>query len=173
MTAGVFAAAALLAGCQSTVDGNPQGNGGNPTEPSFPTSQPSRTTTTTPSPTPSPTTTAPPTAEALPPQNGYVFITTKSGQTRCQISATEVGCEAPFTNPPTVGGVPANGVRLTAGGQVEWISGNLGDIPVVTIDYRTYSAVGWTIVATEDGTRFTNDATRHGMSVAIQGVEVF
>jgi hypothetical protein len=174
MTAGVIAAGALLAGCQSTVDGNPQGNGGNPTEPSFPTSQPSRTTPTTPSPTPTHSTPAPPpAAEALPPQNGYVFITTKSGQTRCQISATEVDCEAPFTNPPTVNGAPANGVRLTAGGQVEWISGNLGDIPVVTIDYRSYSAVGWTIVATEDGTRFTNDGTGHGMSVAIQGVQVF
>jgi hypothetical protein len=172
-TAGVLAVGLLLAGCQSTVDGNPRGNGPSPTEPSFPTSQPSRTTPTTPSPTPSGTTAAPPAAEALAPQNGYVFIATKSGQTRCQISATEVDCEAPFTNPPTVNGAPANGVRLTAGGQVEWMSGNLGDIPVVTIDYRSYSAVGWTIVATEDGTRFTNDGTGHGMSVAIQGVQVF
>ncbi|MET0474309.1 MAG: hypothetical protein ABW001_06670 [Mycobacterium sp.] len=166
----VLATGALVVGCQSTVDGNPQGN---PTEPSFPTSQPTRTTPTTPLPTPTRTAAAPPPAEALLPQNGYVFVTTKSGQTRCQLNATEVDCEAPFTNPPTVDGVPANGVRLTAGGQIEWISGNLGDIPVVTIDYRTYSAVGWTIVATADGTRFTNDATRHGMSVAIQRVEVF
>jgi hypothetical protein len=167
------AAGVLVAGCQSTVDGNPEGNGGNPTEPTFPTSQPTRTTPT-PSPTPSRTATAaPPTAEALPPQNGYVFIATKSGQTRCQINATEVDCEAPFTNPPMVDGVPANGVRLTAAGQVQWISGNLGDIPVVTIDYRTYSAQGWTIVATEDGTRFTNDGTGRGMSVAIQGVQTF
>ncbi|MGH3638188.1 MAG: hypothetical protein ACRDUX_04070 [Mycobacterium sp.] len=173
LAVGVLAAGVLLAGCQSTVTGNPQGNGGNPTEPSFPTSQPSRATPTHTSPTPSRTAAPPPAAQALPPQNGYVFITTKSGQTRCQISATEVGCEAPFTNPPTVNGVPANGVSLTAGGQVEWISGNLGDIPVVTIDYRTYSALGWTIVATEDGTRFTNDGTKHGMFVAIQGVKVF
>jgi hypothetical protein len=173
LAVGVLAAGALLVGCQSTVDGNPQGNAGNPTEPSFPTSQPSRTTPTRTSPTPSRSATPPPAAEALPPQNGYVFITTKSGQTRCQINATEVGCEAPFTNPPTVSGVPANGVRLTASGQLEWISGNLGDIPVVTIDYRTYSALGWTIVSTKDGTRFTNDGTGHGMFVAIQGVEVF
>lgn len=169
---------ALLSGCQSTVDGNPQGNGGNPTEPSFPTSQPSRTTpapstTQPPISSPSPTAAPPPTAEALPPQNGYVFVTTKSGQTRCQVSTTEVGCEAPFTDAPTVDGAPANGVRMTAGGQLTWILGNLGDIPVVTMDYRTYAAVGWTIVATEDGTRFTNDGTRHGMFVAIQGVEAF
>jgi hypothetical protein len=171
MAVGGLAAAALLAGCQSTTVGAPQGNGGNPTEPTLPTSQPSRTSPT-PSPSPSPTPSPPP-AQALPPQNGYVFITTKSGQTRCQLSATEVDCEAPFTNAPVVDGVPANGVRVTASGQLGWVSGNLGDIPVVTIDYRTYSAVGWTIVASEDGTRFTNDATRHGMFVAIAKVEAF
>ncbi len=176
---GVFAMGALLAGCQSTVEGNPQGNGPNLTEPTFPTSRPSRS-----SPTPTPTTPnprppsstaslAPPSAEALPPQNGYVFIETKSGQTRCQISASEVDCEAQFANAPVVDGLPANGVRVTAPGQLSWVSGNLGDIPVVTIDYRTYSAQGWTIVATEAGTRFTNDATGHGGFVAIQKVEVF
>jgi hypothetical protein len=174
MAVSVLAAGALLAGCQSTVDGNPQGNGGNPTEPSFPTSQPSRTPpSTTKTPTPSPTAAPPPAAEALPPENGYVFIETKSGQTRCQISAPEVACEAPFTNAPVVNGLPANGVRVTASGRQEWVSGNLGDIPVVTVDYRTYAAEGWTIVAGKDGTRFTNDATRHGMFVAIEGVEVF
>ena len=179
---GALLAGALLGGCQSTVNGNPQGSGANPTEPAFPTSQPSRTTSAPPTTSPptqpsvpssSPAATAPPTAEALPPQDGYVFVTTKSGQTRCQVSTTDVGCEAPFTNAPAVDGAPANGVRMTAGGQLKWILGNLGDIPVVTMDYRTYSAVGWTIVASEDGTRFTNDATRHGMLVAIQGVEAF
>jgi hypothetical protein len=70
-------------------------------------------------------------------------------------------------------GMPANGVRLTADGTLRWIVGNLGDIPVVTLDYRTYQAVGWTIVAGEDGTRFTNDATRHGMVVATSGVQSF
>jgi hypothetical protein len=102
-----------------------------------------------------------------------VFIETKSGQTRCQISAASVGCEAQFTNAPQVDGSPANGVEVTADGQLRWIVGNLGDIPVVPIDYRTYSAEGWTIVAAEDGTRFTNDATRHGAFVALQGVSAF
>jgi hypothetical protein len=111
--------------------------------------------------------------QTLPPQNGYVFIATKSGKTRCQISATNVGCEAQFANAPQVDGSTASGVEVTADGQLRWILGNLGDIPVVTIDYRTYSAQGWTIVATEDGTRFTNDSTRHGAYIAIQGVEAF
>ena len=70
-------------------------------------------------------------------------------------------------------GVRANGVNLSADGTVRWIVGNLGDIPVVTIDYRTYSAVGWTIEATSDGTRFTNQRTRHGMFVSIEKVETF
>ncbi|BBZ26400.1 hypothetical protein MMAD_06950 [Mycolicibacterium madagascariense] len=170
-----IAVGALLAGCQSTVPGNPQGSGANPAEPSVPTSQPTRTTPSTPPPSPpsSPSATAAPPRQTLAPQNGYVFIATRSGQTRCQISSTNVGCEAPFSNAPQVDGEPANGVEVTADGHLRWILGNLGDIPVVTIDYSTYSAQGWTIVATEDGTRFTNDATHHGMSVATQGAEAF
>jgi hypothetical protein len=168
-----LAVGALLSGCQTTVPGSPQPNAQNPTEPTFPTPRPSLSSPT-PSPSPTPSATAAPApGETLAPQNGYVFITTKSGQTRCQISATSVGCEAPFTNPPVVDGSPANGVSVTAGGQLRWIVGNLGDIPVVPIDYRTYAAVGWTIVATEDGTRFTNDSTHHGAFIAIQKVEAF
>jgi len=69
--------------------------------------------------------------------------------------------------------VPANGVEVTSGGALRWISGNLGAIPTTTIDYATYHAVGWTIEASASGTRFTNDATGHGMSVATEGVEAF
>jgi hypothetical protein len=178
ITACTLAAGAILVGCQSTVTGHPQQNAGSPTEPSFPTSRPSRSSTPPPtSPARPPTTsrpsTGPPGGEVLVPQNGYVFIETKSGKTRCQISAEEVDCESAFTNAPAVNGVPANGIRLTAGGQVQWIVGNLGDIPVETIDYRTYSAEGWTIVADADGTRFTNDRTGHGMFLSVSGVEVF
>jgi hypothetical protein len=109
----------------------------------------------------------------LPAENGYVFIETKSGKTRCQLNEEEIGCEAQFANSPVLDGGHANGVRLTANGQVSWLIGNLGDIPVVTLDYRTYSAVGWTIDASEDGTRFTNDRTRRGMTVSVDGVQAF
>jgi hypothetical protein len=166
ITACVLAAGTLLMGCQSTITGNPRPSTGSPTEPSFPTTRPTSTVT------PRPTA-APPSGEVLPPQNGYVFIETKSGKTRCQINEAEVGCESAFTNAPVVNGERANGIRLTADGQVEWIVGNLGDIPVQTLDYRTYSAEGWTIVAGEDGTRFTNDGTGHGMFLSVSGVEVF
>ena len=114
-----------------------------------------------------------PCSATLVPQDGWVFIETKSRKTRCQINAADVDCEAPFTNPPTVGGSPANGLRLGADGHVEWIVGNLGDIPVVTIGYQTYTAEGWTIVATEAGTRFTNSRTSHGMFLSLEKVEFY
>ena len=168
----MLAAAALLSGCQSNIEGNPVLGSPSLTEPTFPTSRPSRPTAAPPS-TLTPTRQPTPGAEVLPPENGYVFIETKSGKTRCQLSSDEVGCESQFTNSPVMNGMHANGVRLSANGEVTWLVGNLGDIPVVTLDYRTYSAVGWTIDAGEDGTRFTNDQTGHGMTVSVDGVQAF
>lgn len=171
----LLAAGATAAGCSTTVDGAATcpgcGSGG---EPNFPTSRPtvsppSTATTTEPAPaTPSPG------GDTLPPSSGgFVFIATKSGQTRCQISADKVGCESNFTNSPVVDGEPANGVEVTAAGSMRWITGNLGDIPTTTIDYATYHAVGWTIEASDKGTRFTNDGTGHGMFVSTDEVDVF
>ena len=171
-----LAACALLAGCQSGTQGTPVTSSGSPTEPSFPTSRPStsRPTAAPPTKTAPSRPVSPPAAEVLPPdESGYVFIETKSGQTRCQLDEQSVGCEAPFTNTPIQDGVRANGVNLSADGNVQWIVGNIGDIPAVTIDYRTYSAVGWTVDATSDGTRFTNQRTKHGMFVSIEKVETF
>ncbi|HXO53975.1 MAG TPA: hypothetical protein VN888_23785 [Mycobacterium sp.] len=171
----VLALGAVSTGCQTSTPGTAVTSPKSPTEPNFPTSRPTRPTAAPPTTgTPPPTSTsAAPGAEVLPPENGYVFIETKSGKTRCQLNEEEVGCEAQFTNSPVLDGTRANGVRLTANGEVSWLVGNLGDIPVVTLDYRTYSAVGWTIDASEGGTRFTNDRTRHGMVVAIDGVQAF
>jgi hypothetical protein len=186
LLAALLAGAALVAGCSNFIDGKPVATptttpGTGPTEPTFPT--PSRTTDippTTPSSAPptTPTTSASPTPPAgaiplKPDQNGYVFIETKSGVTRCQISKDSVGCEAPFTNSPLQDGEHANGVSITATGSVQWVLGNLGAIPTVTIDYKTYAAQGWTISANVDGTRFTNNNTRHGMFVSIQKVNTF
>lgn len=179
VAAGVLAVSALLSGCQSVIDGRPVSSPDSFAEPSFPTPRPTRSPNAAPPPktiTPSPpgtATGAPPGAETLTPENGYVFIETKSGQTRCQISRSEVGCEAQFTNSPIIDGLPANGVRVTAGGQLKWVLGNLGDIPAKTLDYRTYTAEGWTIEASSSVTRFTNHRTGHGMSVAVEGVQAF
>ncbi|WP_208300526.1 hypothetical protein [Mycobacterium sp. DL592] len=164
-------AGAAAAGCSSTTDGAATCPGCGPGgEPNFPTSRPTIA--------PPTTTTAPsgpsPGGETLAPSSsGYVYIETKSGQTRCQINSATVGCESNFTNPPVINNEPANGVEVSAQGSVRWISGNLGAIPTTTLDYSTYRAVGWTIDASSSGTRFTNDATGHGMFISTEGVEVF
>ncbi|MGH3633585.1 hypothetical protein [Mycobacterium sp.] len=165
-TGGWLLAVLLVAGCSSTVDGNPVASpGAKPSVPP-PTAKPPQPGT--------PRPTGPAGAIPLPPDDkGYVFIETKSGQTRCQIGTGSVGCEAEFTNSPIKDGEHANGVSVSADGTVEWILGNLGDIPTVTIDYRTYDAEGWTIAASENGTRFTNSRTGHGMFVSIEHVETF
>lgn len=169
-----LAIGALASGCQTVVPGRPVAQRVSPTEPSFPTTRPRPTAPVPGTLNPTPSNASPaPGGEELEPQNGYVFIQTKSGQTRCQLSEEEVGCEAQFVNSPTIDGQPANGVRLSPDGEVSWVLGNLGDIPAVTLDYRTYSAVGWTIDAAPDGTRFTNDSTGHGMVIAVEGVQTF
>ena len=185
LLAAVLAGPTLASGCSSIIEGKPvAGPGTGPTEPTFPTPQPSSRV---PAPSGWPGLTAgpgpglcswsraaPAGAIPLPPdQNGYVFIETKSGLTRCQINKETVGCEAAFTNSPLQDGEHANGVSITSGGSVQWVLGNLGAIPTVTIDYKTYRAQGWTINATSEGTRFTNDHTGHGMFVSIEKVNTF
>jgi len=184
LLAALLAVPTLASGCSSLIEGKPVATPGTgPTEPTFPTPRPGTTVPapSTPGPSPGPAPSSPPaspTAPAgaipLPPdQNGYVFIETKSGMTRCQINKETVGCEAPFTNSPLQDGEHANGVSISSGGSVQWVLGNLGAIPTVTIDYKTYAAQGWTINATAEGTRFTNDRTRHGMFGSIDKVNTF
>jgi hypothetical protein len=176
LLAGTLIAAALVSGCSSTIHGKPVASvpGTEATEPSYPKTRPSAPSPATPSKPAPPGPTLPGGAISLPPdQNGYVFIETKSGQARCQIDADNVGCQAPFTNSPIQDGEHANGINITASGSVQWVLGNIGDMPAVTIDYRTYHAAGWTIAANEDGTRFTNDRTGHGMFVSIEHVDTY
>jgi hypothetical protein len=171
--AAASAAVALLAGCGSTT-------GGKPTPSTSATSSVSTSpsaTATSPravplNPTPKGVA-APPAAQVLAPQNGYVFIATKSGKTRCQVNTTQVGCESEFANAPQIDGETAHGVRVTNDGKLSWVPGNLGDIPTVTIDYQTYSAMGWIIAASADGTRFTNQTSGHGMFISTSGAQEF
>lgn len=180
--AALLATAVLTAGCGSTVDGVATCPGcGSGTEPDFPTTRPSLPSTseaptaTSSAPRPTPTTPERPAgAETLPPNaNGYVYIETRSGKTRCQISADNVGCESDFSDAPAVEGQPATGVEVSSGGSHRWVLGNLGAMPTTTIGYATYSAVGWTIVADSTGTTFTNDSTGHGMFVSTDRVDFF
>ena len=170
----------MTAGCGSTVDGVATCPGcGSGTEPDFPTTRPSPPPNSEPPTTtsgkPSPTTSERPAGgETLPPNdNGYVYIETTSGKTRCQLSADTVGCESDFSDAPVVDGQPATGVEVSASGSNRWVLGNLGAMPTTTIDYATYSAVGWTIVADSTGTTFTNDSTGHGMFVSTDRVDFF
>jgi hypothetical protein len=165
---GLLMAAALMSGCSSIIHGKPVASPRvEATKPSSSKAMPSPTTA-------PPRSTPPSGAVPLPPnQNGYVFIETKSGQTRCRINAKSVGCQAQFTNSPLQEGEHANGVSITASGSVHWVLGNIGDFDAVTIDYRTYDAEGWTIAASEDGTRFTNEHTTHGMYVSIEKVDTY
>lgn len=174
-------AAAGLISCSSTIGGRAVCPGcGTVAEPNFPTPAPTVSTPTTPTTPESSTATAAPApgpgsgGQTLPTDDaGMVYIETKSGKTRCQLSSDSVGCESEFENSPEIDGEPANGVKVTAGGDLTWVVGNLGNIPTVTLDYATYDAAGWTITADPGGTRFTNDATGHGMFVATEGVDSF
>ncbi|MEO3759783.1 hypothetical protein ABGB19_16035 [Mycobacterium sp. B14F4] len=114
---------------------------------------------------------APPRVTALQPNGGYVYIITKSGKTRCQITTIEVDCQAPFTNTPFVEDMRANGIRFMSDGSYDWVVGDLGDIPVVTLDYGTYRALSWTVEASSVGTRFTHGGTGHSLFVSIDRVE--
>ena len=172
ITATWLVTAVLAGGCSSTVDGAATCPGcGIGSEPDFPTSRP----TTAPPAIAPPSGPQPPAgAETLAPNaNGYVYIETSSGKTRCQISAGTVGCESEFTDSPVIDGERATGVEVSAGGSNRWVVGNLGAMPTTTIDYATYSAVGWIIEAASSGTRFTNAGTGHGMFVSTEGVEFF
>src|ERR1700722_18989525 len=174
LLAGLVLSAALIGGCSSLIHGKAVSSAGaGATEPSFPKAEPSI-------PTPAPSRATPPSATPpagaipLPPDgSGHVFIETKSGQTRCQIDSDSVGCEAQFTNSPMQDGERANGVNITASGDGQWVLGTPGATPTVPIDYKTYDAAGWTIAASESGTRFTNEHTGHGMFVSIEKVDTF
>ena len=171
---------AVLAGCSSTVDGVAICPGcGTDAEPAFPTTRPGTSAPPTPptsaSSVPAPSTPQRPSSgQTLAPNaNGYVYIETKSGVTRCQISAETVGCESQFTDSPVIDGEPATGVEVSASGSNRWVLGNLGAMPTTAIGYDTYVAVGWTIVADSTGTTFTNDDSGHGMFISTERVEFF
>ena len=59
-----------------------------------------------------------------------------------------------------------------------WKDGNIGGggMPQndMVLNYgQTYQIQGWTVLPSSDGTRFTNDATGHGMFVSIENVAPF
>jgi hypothetical protein len=123
-------------------------------------------------------TTTPPASPGIPlPPNeqGYVRVQTKSGSTSCSINAEVVACRTNANNWPIMpDGQHYHVASVNADGEFHWVNADLGLLEgKVTIDYQTYSAQGWTIVASPDGTKFINDRTGHGMSVNAQNVTPF
>lgn len=73
-------------------------------------------------------------------------------------------------------GTQMNLAVVRPNGALTW---DIGNIPGsdqalasdIVLDYgQTYHINGWTILPTFDGTRFTSDATGHGMFVSIDNV---
>jgi hypothetical protein len=68
---------------------------------------------------------------------------------------------------------------VTSGGAFKWDDGNIPGTTQamandVVLNYgQTYHLQGWTINPGEDGTRFSNDGTGHGMFVSIDNVSSF
>lgn len=127
------------------------------------------------------------------------YVRTESGKVRCDVQADKVGCQylpgfpqAPVDPPPPCPPPPGTYLRcggegfhwdianVTAGGAFSWMNGNLAaggsasPQKDVVLNYgQTYHLQGWTISPNDDGTRFTNDGTGHGMFVSIENVAPF
>jgi hypothetical protein len=123
-------------------------------------------------------TSAPPAPPAIPlPPNdqGYVRVEAKSESLRCSITSELVACQTAADNwPPKPDGRRFHTVSVNADGDFRWVEADLGALAGrVTLDDKTYTAQGWTVTVGEDGMRFANDRTGHGMSVSDQRVEPF
>lgn len=142
-------------------------------------------------------------ASASPAQaESSTYVRTTSGKVRCMVSANGEGtggqapaviCEAsgpmnpPFDQWDNVGFLqaPMNGYGSHFHGAVIDSAGNFSfqDGANIGAGYperdlilgygQTYHLNGWTIQAGSDGTRFSNDATGHGMFVSIENVTSF
>ncbi|CAM3961313.1 hypothetical protein TSST111916_15930 [Tsukamurella strandjordii] len=163
------AGTAVLAGCSTTVSGDAQPGPNTPRTETV-TVRPS---TSTPAPSSS-RAKAPPIA--IPDNgNGFTFMQTKSGKARCRVSTTGAGCQLEFDKPgpKTESGDRANGVNVGRDGTLTYVLGDIGVANPATLEYATYTARGWTIEASFEGTRFTNNGTGHGMFVSTGGARAF
>jgi hypothetical protein len=126
------------------------------------------------------------------------YVRTESGRVRCVVQLDEVACEAsglgskgflqaPISLPesecryaPCPGGIHQDLAEIKASGAFRWEDGNIGGVGPdwaqtdTVLSYgQKYHILGWTILPTSDGTRFTNDGTGHGMFVSIENVYSF
>jgi hypothetical protein len=101
-------------------------------------------------------------------------VNTKTPPMLCEIGSDDaipgigpnVACQGGFAQAPD----DDDQAYVTASGQFSYRSANIGvgekDAPFDTlVPGRTYQIQGWTIEASDDGIRFTNDGTGHGMFI--------
>lgn len=127
--------------------------------------------------------------------NAETYFKTQSGKVRCftssydgKIGGAAAVCEtyADETRgsfpqgPPNYergNGARSNIVAVNDKGQLHWYLGDIAGssaIHDIVMSYgQTYHADGWTLAASSDGTRISNDATGHGMFVSIENVYGF
>jgi hypothetical protein len=112
----------------------------------------------------------------------FQYVRTETAAVRCVMSAAHVACERAsidgFPGAPKSQSGPGNWnvAGVDAGGAFEWGEGNIGGVDAgeVTLTYgQSYHFKGWTVDPSFDGTRFTNDASGHGMFVSIDRVSPF
>src|SRR6201995_1187360 len=101
-------------------------------------------------------------------------VNTQTPQMLCEIGSDDatpgigpnVTCQGSFVQAPA----GDDQAFVTASGQFSYRSANLGvgynHAPFDTlVPDQTYHIEGWTVVAGDDGIRFTNDGTGHGMFI--------
>lgn len=111
----------------------------------------------------------------------YQYVRTVSGAVRCMVSQAEVVCERTsiegFPQAPSTPGGHFILAHVTSTGSFNWNDGNIGNPHPeqdIVLGYgQTYRLIGWTVLPSSDGTRFTNDGTGHGMFVSIDNVSAF
>jgi hypothetical protein len=100
----------------------------------------------------------------------FVPVSGRSASIRCIIKLSDVLCELP----QRIAG-KGNGIMVRAAdGSSGWGTGNMGLQTFQNLDYATvYGALGWTVQETEEGIRFTNNTTGHGMVVSHDDAQTF
>jgi hypothetical protein len=109
-----------------------------------------------------------------PNDHGYVRVEIQSNATACSITTELVACQTTSGNWHDANGQRQHTVSVNADGGFHWVDADLGELQGrVRLDFRTYTAQGWTIVAELADTKFVNDRTGHGMTVTDQGAVPF
>ncbi|QNJ90961.1 hypothetical protein HZU40_22345 [Mycolicibacterium fluoranthenivorans] len=101
--------------------------------------------------------------------DGWTYVVTKSGKTRCQLTEDFVECEIQFSPVKYIDGQRVSGIRFVPSGSYKWEGGTLEGASFTKLDYGTYRTMSWTINATIDGTEFVH-TNGNGIFVNTDGV---